>query len=414
MHPMPDAATELIPLVTDPPPRRRRFVRWLVAGLVVAALAAGAAVVVTRHRAAGAPRPEQPGAVATAKIERRDLSTTTSLPGSIGYGAPRPLAAHKEATVTWLPPAGATIKRGGQLLRADDRPVTLFYGSMPLYRAIAGGNMVGRDVQIIARNLAALGYSIGRQPAEGERVVQSTPPAGPKTADPKTADPKTTDPKPAAGKTTSVRVKEGEGVLTARLIKAIKSWQNDTGQPVTGTVTLGDVEVLSGAIRVEAVTVQPGSPANAVLMSVTPTRKVVTVAAELSDAGSIQRGDKVTVVLPDERTAKARVVSVGRDLATAEGSGADGAPTLTVTVTVDDPKSIAGLDSADVKVNFAGRSVRDVLAAPVEALVALTEGGYALQGPAGLVAVRTGMFADGWVEVTGEGLTEGTDVVVSS
>jgi hypothetical protein len=188
MHPMPDAATELIPLVTDPPPRRRRFVRWLVAGLVVAALAAGAAVAVTRHRAAGAARPEQPAAVATAKIERRDLSTTTSLPGSIGYGAPRPLAAHKEATVTWLPPAGATIKRGGQLLRADDRPVTLFYGSMPLYRAIAGRNMVGRDVQIIARNLAALGYSIGRQPAEGERVVQSTPdsgtPANPKATDP--------------------------------------------------------------------------------------------------------------------------------------------------------------------------------------------------------------------------------------
>jgi len=406
MPPMPDAATELIPLVTDPPPRRRRFGRWLVAGLVVAGLAAGAAVAVTRHRAAGAPRPEQPAAVATAKIERRDLSTTTSLPGSIGYGAPRPLAAHKEATVTWLPPAGVTIKRGGQLLRADDRQVTLFYGSMPLYRTIAGRNMVGRDVQIVARNLAALGYSIGRQPAEGERVVQSTPDAG------TPADPKPTSSKPAGGKTLSVRVKEGEGVLTARLVEAIKRWQDDTDQPVTGTVTLGDVEVLSGAIRVDAVPVQPGSPANAVLMSVTPTRKVVTVAAELSDAGSIQRGDKVTVLLPDERTAKARVVSVGRSLATAEGS--NGPPTLTVTVTVDDPKSIAGLDAADVKVNFAGRTVRDVLAAPVEALVALTEGGYALQGPAGLVAVKTGMFADGWVEVTGEGLAEGTDVVVSS
>ena len=309
--------------------------------------------------------------------------------------------------MTWLPPAGATIKRGGQLLRADDRPVTLFYGSMPLYRAVAGRNLVGRDVQIVARNLAALGYSIGRQPSAGEWVGKPTP-------DPGTpADPKPAGSKPAS-KPTSVRVKEGEGVLTARLIEAVKRWQDDTGQPVTGTVTLGDVEVLSGAIRVDAVTVQPGSPANAVLMSVTPTRKVVTVAAELSDAGSIQRGDKVAVVLPDERTAKARVVSVGRTLATAEGSGSSGAPTLTVTVTVDDPKSLAGLDAADVKVNFAGRTVRDVLAAPVEALVALTEGGYALQGPAGLVAVKTGMFADGWVEVTGEGLAEGTDVVVSS
>lgn len=253
--------------------------------------------------------------------------------------------------MTWLPPAGATIKRGGQLFRADDRPVTLFYGGMPLYRTIAGANLVGRDVQIVARNLAALGYPIGHQPSPGDRVVQSTPDS-PK---PGTAKPGTAKPGTAKATGISVKVLEGQGVLTPGLRKAIKRWQQDTGQPVTGSVAVGDVEVLSGAVRVDAVAVQPGSPADVELMSVTPTRKVVTVAVELADAGSIQRGDKVTVRLPDDRTAKARVLAVGRKLAPAESGTGTGPPTMAVTVTVDDPKAIAGLDAAD------GRAVLGLL-----------------------------------------------------
>jgi hypothetical protein len=396
MQPTTDAPTEVLVLPAGPP-RRRRTLRWLVAGLVVVALAAGGAVAVTRHRAAAQPGPAESSAVATAKIERKDLSTTKSLPGTIGYGTARPLAGHKEATVTWLPAAGATIKRGKQLYRADDRPVQLFYGSMPMYRAIAGLNTAGRDVRIVADNLKALGYPIGRQPGAGARLTQP-PPAG--------------SPPGTAG--TPVRVRDGDGVLTAGLITAIKHWQDDAGMAVTGAIAVGDVEVLSGAIRIDAVTVQPGSPANAPLMSVTPTRKVVTVAAELGDATAIHQGDRVTVKLPDDRTLKARVTGVGRNLAAEENGGGTGPQKLTVTVTVDDPKTIDRLDSGDVQVDFAGRTAEGVLAVPIEALIALTEGGYAVQAPAGLLAVKTGMFADGWVEVSGAGLTEGLDVVVSS
>jgi len=424
MPPLPDPVTELIPIVTDPPPRRRRRAgRWLIAVLVGAALAAGAAVLVTRHRAAGASLPEKTVAASTAKLERRDLSTAMALPGTLGYGTPRPLAGHKEATVTWLPQAGATVKRGKQLFRADDQPVTLFYGGMPLYRNIAGANLVGRDVRIIADNLSALGYSIGHQPAVGSWVTQvSAPTANPaettstgntpadvRTAGetPSSAPPSNAPPAP------KVEVKDGEGVLTSALRSAIKRWQDDVGLPVTGTVAVGDVEVLSGAVRVDAVAVQPGSPTNVELMSVTPTRKVITVAAELADAGSITRGAEVTVVLPDEKTVQARVTAVGRKLVAA-GDAGTGPPTLNVTVTADQPKNLDKLDAADVTVNFTGRTAKDVLAAPVEALVALTEGGYAVQGPAGLVAVKTGMFAQGWVEITGDGLAEGMAVAVSS
>ncbi|MEV4347710.1 peptidoglycan-binding protein [Actinoplanes sp. NPDC049596] len=360
-----------------------RIVAGLSGIVLVGALSAGAAVAFSRHRAAQQPAPQQTVAAETAKLERRTLSTTKKLDGSVGFGSARPLSGHTAATVTWLPAAGATIGRGKQLFRADDKPVVLFYGGMPLYRPIAGADLVGRDVRIVADNLRALGYRIGRRPDPGEK----------------------------AGTTT---VRDGDGVLTADLVKAIKRWQEDNGLPPTGTIAVGDVEVQSGAVRVDSVTVQPGAPANTELMTVTATRKVITVSAELTAAAELSRGDRVTVTLPNERTVKARILSVGRTVASPPDGVADGPPKLTVLVTVDNPKDLAQLDSAGVQVNVAGQIARNVLAVPVEALVALTEGGYAVQGPDGLVGVTTGMFADGWVEVRGDGLTEGMAVVVAS
>jgi hypothetical protein len=360
---------------------------WATAVGVVIVLAAGTTVAFTRHRSVADPAPQETARATTTKVERRDLSTTRSLDGNIGFGVVSPLSGHREGTVTWLPEPGATIRRGEQLFRADDRPVVLFYGGLPLFRAIDGRNLVGRDVQVIASNLTELHYSIGHQPVAGEWVVP-------------------------ADSTKSVQVKKGEGVLTTALVDAIKRWQSDAGMLVTGKIQVGDVEVQSGAVRVDSIAVQPGSPAQAALMSVTSTLKVVTVSAELADVAGIAKGDKAEIVLPDERIASAKVVSVGRNLVPAEGGVA--APKVSVAVAVDDAKTIAALDSAGVKVRFVGRTAKGVLAVPIEALVALTEGGYAVQRPTGLVAVKTGMFAGGWVEIEGAGLTEGMDVVISS
>ncbi|WP_172890555.1 hypothetical protein [Actinoplanes derwentensis] len=339
---------------------------WLATGLVLALAGAGAAAVaVTRHRADPETPPPAPVA-ATTKIERRDLATSKTLDGTIGYGTARPFAGHRQATVTWLPTPGTRIKRGKQLYRADDLPVPLFYGSMPLYRPITGKGLLGRDVRIVADNLRALGYRTG--PVKGGE----------------------------------------EAELTEDLIAGIKRWQKDLGLPDSGTIAVGDVEVLSGAVRVDSVMVQPGAPANGELMTVTSTRKVISVPAELSHASSIERRQKVTVVLPDEKRIPAKVLAVGRTVAPPEGNDS---PRLSVTVVVDDPSAIAKIDSADVEIEFAGQVRKDILAVPVEALIALAEGGYALQLPDGsLAAVETGMFATGWVEVTG--LDEGTSVVV--
>jgi hypothetical protein len=55
-----------------------------------------------------------------------------------------------------------------------------------------------------------------------------------------------------------------------------------------------------------------------------------------------------------------------------------------------------------------------VLSVPVAALVALAEGGYGVQVVTGsttrYVGVQTGLFADGNVEISGDGIAEGVTV----
>jgi multidrug efflux pump subunit AcrA (membrane-fusion protein) len=91
---------------------------------------------------------------------------------------------------------------------------------------------------------------------------------------------------------------------------------------------------------------------------------------------------------------------------------------IRVTIVVDDEKALAGLDEASMVVGFKASERKNVLTVPVAALLALAEGGYGVQVVDGtatrIVAVRVGLFAGGRVEVSGDGLTEGTTVGMPS
>ena len=83
---------------------------------------------------------------------------------------------------------------------------------------------------------------------------------------------------------------------------------------------------------------------------------------------------------------------------------------------MDDPSAASGLDEAPVDVKVITDSVEDVIAVPVAALLALAEGGYAVEldggdGGTRLIAVDPGFFADGLVEVEGD-LAAGDRVVI--
>ncbi|WP_406002904.1 hypothetical protein [Streptomyces sp. NBC_00829] len=390
----------------------------------------------------------------TVKVVRKDLSDSRSLDGTLGYAKPQAVKGAKDGIVTWLAAAGTTVSRGKELYRVDDRPVPVFYGTVPLYRRLEGRNLVGRDVKVIADNLRALDYDIGSQPSPGEVVTVTTPAnntaptggeqdpapgnsasakpstspgkgradgASPPPADsaagpahsPGTAETAGTGSAAGTGTVTRVKVKSGDGVLTDKLVQAIKRWQTRMGMPSTGVLAPGDVAVLSGAVRVDSASAQVGDAAAAPLLKVTSTAKAVIVAVDTSQAGSIRRGDPVTIRLPDGASAAGTVAGVGT-AAEAPEQG-PGPAKMTVTVAFKDPDKVKKLDSAPVQVEFVSETRAGVLVVPVTALLALREGGYGLRTAGGqVVAVKTGLIAKGMAEITGDGIAEGTSVVTSS
>ncbi len=100
--------------------------------------------------------------------------------------------------------------------------------------------------------------------------------------------------------------------------------------------------------------------------------------------------------------------------------GQNGNPaTIAVDAVPTDPAALGNLDQAPVNVSITTGRVRNALVVPVDALLSLEEGGYAVEEVAAdgvhhLVAVTTGTFddADGLVQVSGPGLAPGQRVVV--
>ena len=95
------------------------------------------------------------------------------------------------------------------------------------------------------------------------------------------------------------------------------------------------------------------------------------------------------------------------------GNGSSGNATIPVTITLGGHPRGAGLDQAAVSVNFAQARARNVLSVPVTALLATGGGGYAVQEAAAshaLIPVTTGLFAAGYVEISGPGIYPGLQV----
>jgi multidrug efflux pump subunit AcrA (membrane-fusion protein) len=208
---------------------------------------------------------------------------------------------------------------------------------------------------------------------------------------------------------------------------AVAAWEADLGRPAPdGRVEFGDVVFQPGPLRVASVETDLGSvvQAGTPVLTYTATTKVVTVALEADDSDLLAAGDGVTVNLPDGTTTAGTVERVAANASIDPGGPAaedspEVTPTVPVTITLDDPAAADPLATATVTVDVTRERREGALAAPVTALLALVEGGYAVQvpddrEPSGyrLVAVEPGLFADGWVEITGRGLTEGTEVVV--
>uniref|UniRef100_UPI003523D8A5 peptidoglycan-binding protein n=1 Tax=Streptomyces sp. PU_AKi4 TaxID=2800809 RepID=UPI003523D8A5 len=204
--------------------------------------------------------------------------------------------------------------------------------------------------------------------------------------------------------------------FTARTADAVERWQKSLGIPETGRVGIGDVIYSAGKVRIGRPGVRLGEAVTENALTYTGTARKVVVDASAADASWAVRGAAVRVRLPDGKTVGGEVASVGRQASAPEGgSGEDGSgqggATVPVTVTIEDQKSVGRLESGPVTVEYVGREAKDVLTVPVAALVALAEGGHGLEtADGGFVAVKTGLFADGKVEVSGSAVRAGLKV----
>jgi peptidoglycan hydrolase-like protein with peptidoglycan-binding domain len=403
-------------------------VHSLLAGcLALVAILAVSGVRYARSGTAGpsaSGRPVAAAKVTTAKVVTTDLSDYQVEEGALGYRKGRTIRGLGDGLVTWLPKSGTSVTRGKSLFRVDDRPVSLFYGTTPLFRELRTVGTVGRDVKVVAENLKALGYGIGSQPAAGTwvTVTDELPPDPAPDTKPNTKPDTKPDPTPSAKpvaqrKPYQVRVTAKDGVFTVSLKAAVKRWQSNKGMRPTGVLEFGDILVLPEKVRIGAVTAQPGDVATESLMTVTASTKTVTVSVGASEVDAVEVGDKVRITLPDSSHTSGTVGSVSTSVKPGEGDDGDqtAEPQIDVTILFDKPSKVRKLSSAQVEVRFTGTTKSDVLAVPVGALLALSGGGYGVQISGGaLTPVETGFFADGMVEITGPGIAEGTSVVTTS
>uniref|UniRef100_A0AAU2A1X9 Peptidoglycan-binding protein n=1 Tax=Streptomyces sp. NBC_00093 TaxID=2975649 RepID=A0AAU2A1X9_9ACTN len=392
------------------PPRGARGRRT---ALIACAVAVVAAVAVVGALGLGGGTDENvsapPRAGSVVPVTRATLTERTDVDGQLGFGTEIPLPVKATGTVTWLPQQGATEERGDTLLRVDDRPVVLLYGSMPMYR----------DLGLVAATPATESESGAASSDTGTDAAPS-PSA--------TTEPSTGSSAPAP--LTGMDVLQFETNLAAlgytgftvdekftdKTVQAVKRWQKSLGLAETGTVGVGDVIYSAGKVRIG----QPGARLGAAVgentLTYTGTARKVVVNASASDAAWAVRGTVVGITLPDGKSVRGEVASVGRQASAPEGGSTDGesgagAATVPVTITIADQRALGRLESGPVTVEYVGREVKDVLSVPVAALVALAEGGHGLETEDGrFVAVKTGLFADGDVEVSGTGVTEGMKV----
>jgi hypothetical protein len=200
------------------------------------------------------------------------------------------------------------------------------------------------------------------------------------------------------------------------------------GVTETGALALGQAVFLPTAVLVTSVTATLGGPAQAgaTVLAASSTAREVSIDLDASQQSEVSAGDKVTISLPDNQTTPGVVASVGSVATTPSSTSSDSGSasgssnaTITVLVTPTDPAATGNWDQAPVNVTITTASVSNVLVVPVNALVALSGGGYSVEvvGAAGvhhLVPVSLGLFDDaqGLVQVTGSKLAAGQRVVI--
>jgi peptidoglycan hydrolase-like protein with peptidoglycan-binding domain len=310
--------------------------------------------------------------VSTATITRRTVESTEEFDGTLGFAGEGVIIAGLDGTYTDLPETGDLLTLGDEVYEVDGADSSyLLYGERPAWRPLSRDSSNGADVRQLEASLKALG--VLDEDVEPDRRY---------------------------------------GANTAR---AVRSWERRSDQPRDGRIDAGQVTFLPGPVRITDVVPELGAAAQpgSVVARTSSTDLVVTVDLEADRREILSIGDGVTVEMPDGGTSAGTVAEIESVAQTAEG-GTE--PTVEVTIELAEDADVGNLDGAEVTVSVVRETRPDVLSVPVDALLALREGGYALEvvdadSGSHLVAVEVGLFDDDGVEVRGA-IAAGDQVVV--
>jgi Putative peptidoglycan binding domain len=331
----------------------------------------------------------------TFTVREEPLTSQTQVDATLGDAGSYSVANQALGTITWLPAAGQVIQPGQVLYRVSDSPVVLLQGNVPSYRDLSDG-VTGSDVTELNAALVQLGYATAAD-------------LGPRS---------------------------GWDDFSAATADALERLQQHLGLTATGTLPLGQAVFLPSAALItgpgSAAVVGGTAPPGSVILTATSTTPVVTVDLPAAQQSEIRDGEQVAITLPDGASTPGVVSSVSTVAASSSSSasspGSSGSggnatsgssPTITVLVSLSDPKAAAGLNQAPVEVTITTGNASTALVVPVDALLALSGGRYAVEviDPGGshhLVTVTPGVTDDaaGLVQVTGAGLAAGQKVVM--
>jgi hypothetical protein len=409
-------------------------------------------------------------------VKRRDLVATDIESGTLSHASPQTVYNRLSGTLTWLPSAGQVVKPGATLFKVDGEPVILMNGKTPAYRELTSSDSPGQDILELNRNLVALGLdpdgivvddewqaatTAGVQAFQaslaepetgsltlgqvvflpGTRIVSTVdatlgstagssglgnPSTSGKASDPTSG----TKPRPVSLETPAAP-KHGSGhrpganhalkALIALLQADIAELKAAKGSPSSN----------GGSPSSNGASPSGGGGSATPILETTSTRRIVTVDLDPSKQSEAKVGSRVTVEMPSGNTVLGRVSAVSSVARPSSNSGngsgsgdssnnnnnsSNSGSTIPVTVTLPRRRSGAGLDQASVSVNFAQARANHVLSVPVTALLATAGGRYAVQAavaPHKLIPVKTGLFAAGYVQISGRGIYPGLRVTDS-
>jgi hypothetical protein len=348
--------------------------------VVVVAVAASAGGLFNGHRApsGGVSDNEYPTSITT--VTEGSLASQISDSGTLEYttpgGSDYSVVNQASGTFSKLPSAGDVFSRGQVLYRVSNDPVILLYGDTPVYRSLHEGD-TGPDVRELNANLLALGYA------------------------------------------TSSELDPDSDYFSYETAYAFERLQDKLDEDETGSLAEGQAVFLPGQVRISTVNVTLGTNAGpgAPIMQATSTSRQVVVELDASEQTEVSVGERVQITLPDGQATPGVLSSIGT-VASSSSSSSTSSPTLPVYITLTHPTAAGSLDQAPVTLEITTGAVKHALIVPIDSLLALSGGGYAVEtvsarGVHQLVAVTLGTFDDaaGTVQVTGD-LVAGGRIVV--